>query len=189
MKKFSILPIILLLAFVLGACGESKPDLSLLKGSQIVSEDESVSIILPDDTFETVSSEWAALDFESENKGYISAIKEEDFDENSLYESIPETEEELLALYENVDADVEVRNFNFKKKMNGTKVYTSTVILKNYVEYEEAEPENFIILENLSADGDTYYYATAEIYDESLIDTVTASLYTFGDYEPSSKTE
>ncbi|MCC8097978.1 MAG: hypothetical protein LIO44_05375 [Eubacterium sp.] len=189
MKRFFIMPLAVCLALGLGACGESKPDLSLLTGSKIVSEDESVSIILPDDTFETVSSEGSALDFESESEGFISALKAEDFEENSIYETIPETEEDVLALFENVDADVEVRSFKYKKKLNGTKIYTSTVVLTNYLEYEEAEPENFIIVEDLRADGETYYYATAEIYDEALIDTITASLSTFDDYEAGSDAE
>ncbi|MCD8089413.1 MAG: hypothetical protein LUD81_02110 [Clostridiales bacterium] len=188
MKKFFVIPLALCLALGLSSCGKgagetadtNEADTSMLTGVEAVSEDGSVSILLPDETFMTVSSSGTAMDFQSEEEGYISVVSGEDFEEESLYDIMPETEDEVLDLFEGIDAEFEVRDFSFNEDEDGVKSYSSAVSVNNYVEDEESEPENFILLENLTADGDIYYYATAEIYDEALIEKLAASLATFG---------
>lgn len=154
-------------------------DTSLLTGVEAQSQDGSLSILLPDETFMMGNSNENAMEFESD-EGYIYVEKATEGEEASLYDIIPENEEGVLAMFEGIDASVEVRGFNYDEN-NGVKSYYSCVVVNDYKEEDTSEPENFIVIENLKSDGETYYYATAEIYDESLIDKVSASLATFGD--------
>ncbi len=180
MKK--VIALAALAAVFAAGCGSSEtsePDTSLLTGIEAQSQDGSLSILLPDETFMMTDSNDSAMNFEGD-EGYISAMKATENPDEPIYDIVPESEEGVLELFGQVDADLEVRDFSFDEK-DGVKYYTSAVVVTNFKEDEESEGENFIVIENLKTDGSEYYYATAEIYDEELIDAVSASLATFGD--------
>lgn len=178
MKKFVFVVLAAALAAGCGASGEGV-DTSLLTGVEAQSQDGSLSILLPDETFMMTNSTDGSMDFEGD-EGYISVMKSVEYPDEPIYDIVPESEEEVLELFGGVNAELEINDFSFEEK-DGVKYYSSAVVVTGYKEDETAEEENFIIIENLKADGSEYYYATAEIYDESLIEKVAASLATFGD--------
>lgn len=184
MKKFFVLSLALCFTLDLTGCGGSSEkagaDTSLLMGAEAVSEDGTVFILLPDETFVTTDSSGSAMEFESEDEGFIYVIKGED---ENVSAAIPASEDELLSVFENVDADFEVRDFVSDEDENGVQTFSATIIVSNFVSSEDTDPENFILLENITVDGETYYNAVAEITDEALIEKVAASLATFGDTE------
>lgn len=194
MKAFKIFIPCAVLCMGLTACGgassDTEVDTSLLTGAEVVSDDGSVSILLPDESFTMSDSSDGGMFFESEDEGYISLMWGKEEENNKLYDTVPETEDDVLAMFEGINANVELKDFSFDEK-DGTKYFTSAVKVSNYIDETaetetggtEPQGETFIVIENFKSDGSEYYYGNAEVNDDSLIEKTEASLATFGKTE------
>ncbi len=164
-------------AIFLAGCTAEKRDTQGLTGIEAVSQDGSVTILLPDNTFMPSDEGSNHMDFDSE-KGYIHT-EWGDINIEEISGALPQNKSDVEALYTGVDADITVNDVSYDDK-NGVKTYISSVSLKNYVEEGSEEPESFTVLEYVASYEDKYYYATADVYDEESEDIILKSLKTFG---------
>lgn len=199
MKKMNILNVLNILKILFAAalaafcvCGcEKSEDVSEPKGAEIVSDDGSVSIVLPDEGYTVGQLDNGIMSFFSDKGDIFTSHGEEDAN-GRMYDAMPCTREELEEFYEKsyageAEYDMEIKDFSYSEK-NGVKYMSDIVYITEYTEDENGEKvtEKYAIIENTSSDGKIYYYAEAETeQNEETVNKLAASLATYGSTDDS----